>query len=188
MQQKDSELAGDSEEQEVSAESLSTTIVSDDPHAVLVEFSSVVADTQEYIIGAPAEEADQGEEVAIIQDNQQQMDSHIMKVVQQIVSQSHGGHQIIVRNVAADETPGISDCGDTITIATPESLTEQVAMTLANAISDGTILTTTTEGAMETPHTTVTMVTAENIETIEQEEQYVISSPDEMEIQTVVVV
>ncbi len=51
MQQKDSELAGDSEEHEVSAESLSTTIVSDDPHAVLVEFSSVVADTQEYIIG-----------------------------------------------------------------------------------------------------------------------------------------
>lgn len=116
------------------------------------------------------------------------MDSHIMKVVQQIVSQSHGGHQIIVRNVAADETPGISDCGDTITIATPESLTEQVAMTLANAISDGTILTTTTEGAVETPHTTVTMVTAENVEPIEQEEQYVIASPDEMEIQTVVVV
>uniref|UniRef100_A0A8C1CZB6 Transcription factor E4F1 n=1 Tax=Cyprinus carpio carpio TaxID=630221 RepID=A0A8C1CZB6_CYPCA len=183
VQQKDSEPAGSSEEQEVSAE-----IVSDDPHAVLVEFSSVVADTQEYIIGAPADEAAQGEEVAIIQDNQQQMDSHIMKVVQQIVSQSHGGHQIIVRNVAADETPGISDCGDTITIATPESLTEQVAMTLANALSDGTILTTTTEGAVETPHTTVTMVTAENVETMEQEEQYVIASHDEMEIQTVVVV
>ncbi|RXN19812.1 transcription factor E4F1 [Labeo rohita] len=157
VQQKDSEHAGNSDEQEVTAESVSTTIVSDDPHAVLVEFSSV-------------------------------MDSHIMKVVQQIVSQSHGGHQIIVRNVAADETPGISDCGDTITIATPESLTEQVAMTLANAISDGTILTTTTEGAVETPHTTVTMVTAENVETMEQEEQYVIASPDEMEIQTVVVV
>uniref|UniRef100_A0A673MY04 Transcription factor E4F1 n=1 Tax=Sinocyclocheilus rhinocerous TaxID=307959 RepID=A0A673MY04_9TELE len=178
VEQKDSEP-----EQEVSAE-----IVSDDPHAVLVEFSSVVADTQEYIIGPPAEEAAQGEEVAIIQDNQQQMDSHIMKVVQQIVSQSHRGHQIIVRNMAADETPGISDCGDTITIATPESLTEQVAMTLANAISDGTILTTTTEGAVEMPHTTVTMVTAENVETMEQEEQYVIASPDEMEIQTVVVV
>ncbi|XP_016318853.1 transcription factor E4F1 isoform X1 [Sinocyclocheilus anshuiensis] len=182
VQLKDSEHAGNSEEQELAAE-----IVSDDPHAVLVEFSSVVADTQEYIIGTPSEEATQGEEV-IIQDNQQQMDSHIMKVVQQIVSQSHGGHQIIVRNVAADETPGISDCGDTITIATPESLTEQVAMTLANALSDGTILTTTTEDAMETPHTTVTMVTAENLETIEQEEQYVIASPDEMEIQTVVVV
>uniref|UniRef100_A0A673MJN8 Transcription factor E4F1 n=1 Tax=Sinocyclocheilus rhinocerous TaxID=307959 RepID=A0A673MJN8_9TELE len=182
VQLKDSEHAGSSEEQELAAE-----IVSDDPHAVLVEFSSVVADTQEYIIGTPSEEATQGEEV-IIQDNQQQMDSHIMKVVQQIVSQSHGGHQIIVRNVAADETPGISDCGDTITIATPESLTEQVAMTLANALSDGTILTTTTEDAMETPHTTVTMVTAENVETIEQEEQYVIASPDEMEIQTVVVV
>ncbi|XP_051740469.1 transcription factor E4F1 isoform X1 [Ctenopharyngodon idella] len=187
-QQKDSENTGSSEEQEMTAENVSTTIVSDDPHAVLVEFSSVVADTQEYIIGAPAEEATQGEEVAIIQDNQHQMDSHIMKVVQQIVSQSHGGHQIIVRNVAADETPGISDCGDTITIATPESLTEQVAMTLANAISDGTILTTTTEGAVEAPHTTVTMVTSENIEPIEQEEQYVIASPDEMEIQTVVVV
>ncbi|XDV13664.1 hypothetical protein PO909_002031 [Leuciscus waleckii] len=187
-QQKDSEHGGSSDEQEVTAENVSTTIVSDDPHAVLVEFSSVVADTQEYIIGAPGEEAAQGEELAIIQDSQQQMDSHIMKVVQQIVSQSHGGHQIIVRNVAADETPGISDCGDTITIATPESLTEQVAMTLANAISDGTLLTTTTEGAMEAPHTTVTMVTAENIEPIEQEEQYVIASPDEVEIQTVVVV
>lgn len=188
MQQKDSEPEGDSEEQEVSAESIAATIVSDDPHAVLVEFSSVVADTQEYIIGAPAEEAVQGEEVSIIHDNQQQMDSHIMKVVQQIVSQSHGGHQIIVRNVTADETPGISDYGDTITIATPESLTEQVAMTLANAISDGTILTTTSEGAVETPHTTVTMLTAENVETMEQEEQYVIASPDEIEIQTVVVV
>ncbi|XP_067314456.1 transcription factor E4F1 isoform X2 [Pseudorasbora parva] len=185
-QQKDSENTGSSEEQEVTAEEVSTTIVSD--NALLVEFSSVVADTQEYIIGAPAEQAAHGEEVEIIQDNQHQMDSHIMKVVQQIVSQSHGGHQIIVRNVAADETPGISDCGDTITIATPESLTEQVAMTLANAISDGTILTTTTEGADETAHTTVTMVTDESVETIEQEEQYVIASPDEMEIQTVVVV
>lgn len=117
-----------------------------------------------------------------------QLDSNIMKVVQQIVSQSHGSHQIIVRNVSANESPGVSDCGDTITIATPESLTEQMAMTLANAISDGTILSSATEGAVETPHTTVTMVTTENIETIEQEEQYVIASPEEMEIQTVVVV
>jgi hypothetical protein len=38
-------------EEQVSADSLATAaIVSDDPHAVLVEFSSVVADTQEYII------------------------------------------------------------------------------------------------------------------------------------------
>ncbi|XP_051572830.1 transcription factor E4F1-like [Myxocyprinus asiaticus] len=188
VQQKDSEHTGSSENQEETTESVSATIISDDPHAVLVEFSSVVADTQEYIIGAPSEEATHEEGVEIIQDNQQPLDSNIMKVVQQIVSQSHGGHQIIVRNVSADETPGISDCGDTITIATPESLTEQVAMTLANAISDGTILTTTTEGTDETPQTTVTMVEAENIETIEQEEQYVIASPDEVEIQTVVVV
>ncbi|XP_051988139.1 transcription factor E4F1-like [Xyrauchen texanus] len=188
VQQKDSEHTGSSEEQEVTTESISTTTVSEDPHAVLVAFSSVVADTQEYIIGAPSEEATHEEAVAIIQDNQQPLDSNIMKVVQQIMSQSHGGHQIIVRNVSPDETPGISDCGDTITIATPESLTEQVAMTLANAISEGTILTTTAEGTDETPQTTVTIVASENIETIEQEEQYIIALPDEMEIQTEVVV
>lgn len=38
-------------EDQASVESLTTeTIISEDPHAVLVEFSSVVADTQEYII------------------------------------------------------------------------------------------------------------------------------------------
>lgn len=38
-------------EEQASADSLATAaIMSDDPHAVLVEFSSVVADTQEYII------------------------------------------------------------------------------------------------------------------------------------------
>lgn len=38
-------------EEQASVDSLATTaIISDDPHAVLVEFSSVVADTQEYII------------------------------------------------------------------------------------------------------------------------------------------
>ncbi|XP_057201973.1 transcription factor E4F1 isoform X2 [Triplophysa rosa] len=187
-QRKDSEQTGSSEEQEMATEIDGTTIISDDPHAVLVEFSSVVADTQEYIIGSSAEEETHGEAVTIIQDNQQQLDSNIMKVVQQIVSQSHGSHQIIVRNVAVDESPSVSDCGDTITIATPESLTEQMAMTLANAISDGTILSSATEGAVNTHHTTVTMVTAENIDTIEQEEQYVIASPEEMEVQTVVVV
>ncbi|KAA0706018.1 Transcription factor E4F1 [Triplophysa tibetana] len=188
VQRKDCEQTGSSEEQEMATENDSTTIISDDPHAVLVEFSSVVADTQEYIIGSSAEEETHGEAVTIIQDNQQQLDSNIMKVVQQIVSQSHGSHQIIVRNVAVDESPSVSDCGDTITIATPESLTEQMAMTLANAISDGTILSSATEGAVNTTHTTVTMVTAENIDSIEQEEQYVIASPEEMEVQTVVVV
>ena len=40
------------EEQQESADSLATAaIISEDPHTVLVEFSSVVADTQEYIIG-----------------------------------------------------------------------------------------------------------------------------------------
>lgn len=38
-------------EEKESADSLATAaIMSEDPHAVLVEFSSVVADTQEYII------------------------------------------------------------------------------------------------------------------------------------------
>lgn len=38
-------------EDQASVESLTTeTIISDDAHGVLVEFSSVVADTQEYII------------------------------------------------------------------------------------------------------------------------------------------
>lgn len=118
-----------------------------------------------------------------------------MKVVQHIVSQSHGAGagnpQIIVRNVGANEEgPSISDCGDTITIATPESLTEQVAMTLASAISDGTLLGTT--GTVETPEGTVTMVTTQEaieqgVQTVQQQqEEYVITSP-EVEIQTVVV-
>ncbi|KAM4598146.1 transcription factor E4F1 isoform 1-T2 [Polymixia lowei] len=182
----------ETEEQE-SVDSLATAaIISEDPHAVLVEFSSVVADTQEYIIGTPAEEAVQGEEVTLIQDSQNQMGNHIMKVVQQIVSQSRGtggtgSHQIIVRNMALDEEgASISDCGDTITIATPESLTEQVAMTLASAISDGTLLAAPGEEAADG---TVTMVTTteEGAEMARQQEEYVISSSDEVEVQTVIV-
>ncbi|CAB1342345.1 unnamed protein product [Coregonus sp. 'balchen'] len=188
-------------EEQASADSLATAaIMSDDPHAVLVEFSSVVADTQEYIIRAQGEEEEeeeeeegQGEEVTLIQDNQNQMGNHIMKVVQQIVNQSRGsvgGHQIIVRNVSMDEGTSISDCGDTITIATPENLTAQVAMTLASAISDGTLLAG--GGALETPDGTVTMVTTtggeDMVEVMEhQEEEFVITSSEEVEIQTVII-
>ncbi|MEQ2170819.1 hypothetical protein GOODEAATRI_004192 [Goodea atripinnis] len=159
--------------EQAAVDSLSTEeVIAEDPHAVLVEFSSVVADTQEYII---------------------KMGNQIMKVVQQIVSQSHsaGGHQIIVRNVGADEEgASISDCGDTITIATPESLTEQVAMTLASAISDGTLLAT--RGTTEDAEGTVTMVTTEEaveeeIQMVQQQEEYVITSQEEVEVQTVVV-
>ncbi|XP_066498897.1 transcription factor E4F1 isoform X2 [Hoplias malabaricus] len=188
VQQKEPEQVSISEEQqECSDRHVAAAVIAEDPHTVLVEFSSVVADTQEYIIGAPAEETVHGEEVSIIQESHNQMDSHIVKVVQQIMSQSHGNHQIIVRNVGADETPSVSDCGDTITIATPESLTEQVAMTLANAISDGTILTTAaTEG--DTERQNVTVVSAEDVEFMPQEDQYVLASSEDMEIQTVVVV
>uniref|UniRef100_A0A3Q4G4M0 E4F transcription factor 1 n=1 Tax=Neolamprologus brichardi TaxID=32507 RepID=A0A3Q4G4M0_NEOBR len=169
-----------------------TAIISDDPNAVLVEFSSVVADTQEYIIKTQTEEEVQ-QEVTVIEDSQNEMGNHIVKVVQRLVSQSQsaGGassHQIIVRNVAENEEGlSISDCGDTITIATPESLTEQVAMTLASAISDGRLLARagTAEG-------TVTMVTTEEtleegVQVVQQQEEYVITSPDEVEFQTVVV-
>ncbi|XP_008286126.1 transcription factor E4F1 [Stegastes partitus] len=184
-------------EEQASVDSLATAaIISEDPHAVLVEFSSVVADTQEYIIKTQTEEEMQEGEVTLIQDSQNEMGNHIMKVVQRIVSQSHGAggsgsHQIIVRNVAVDEDgPSISDCGDTITIATPESLTEQVAMTLASAISDGTLLATA--GTVETEEGTVTMVTTEEaveegIQMVQQQEEYVITSPEEVEIQTVIV-
>lgn len=119
-----------------------------------------------------------------------------MKVVQRIVSQSRGSNgtgsrQIIVRNTAVDEEgASISDCGDTITIATPESLTEQVAMTLASAIGDGTLLTTS--GALDASVGTVTMVTSEEtvqeeIQMVQQQEEYVITTPEEVEIQTVIV-
>ncbi|XP_010728987.3 transcription factor E4F1 [Larimichthys crocea] len=191
-----SEQQGTVTEEQAVDDLATAAIISEDPHAVLVEFSSVVADTQEYIIKTQTEEDMQEEEVTLIQDNQNQMGNHIMKVVQRIVSQSHGAggtgsHQIIVRNMAVDEEgASISDCGDTITIATPESLTEQVAMTLASAISDGTLLATA--GTVETPDGTVTMVTTEEaveegIQMVQQQEEYVITSPEEVEIQTVIV-
>ncbi|KAM4531851.1 transcription factor E4F1 [Odontesthes bonariensis] len=180
-------------EEQASVDSLATAaIISEDPHAVLVEFSSVVADTQEYIIKTQTE-GEMQEEVTLIQDSQNEMENQIVKVVQRIVSQSHGtgSHQIIVQNVAVNEEgASISDCGDTITIATPESLTEQVAMTLASAISDGTLLATA--GTMEAAEGTVTMVTTEEaaeegIQMVQQQEEYVITSPEEVEIQTVIV-
>lgn len=53
-------------EEQASVESLtSETIVSDDPHAVLVEFSSVVADTQEYII--KVEESERFPDLSVMQ-------------------------------------------------------------------------------------------------------------------------
>lgn len=50
VQEPEPESSLSSEEQE-RIDGMAATIISDDPHAVLVEFSSVVADTQEYIIG-----------------------------------------------------------------------------------------------------------------------------------------
>ncbi|XP_061605376.1 transcription factor E4F1 isoform X2 [Phyllopteryx taeniolatus] len=198
QQQREEELVVT--EEQVSGENLATTaIITEDPHALLVEFSSVVADTQEYIIKTQTDEEVHEEQVTLIQDSQNEMGKQIVKVVQQIVSQSHsagstGSHQIILRNVSGgEEGASIVDCGDTITIATPESLTEQVAMTLASAISDGTLLA----DAVKTAQGTVAMVTMEEaveegIQLVEQqqeeEEEYdVITTPQEVEIHTVIV-
>ncbi|XP_008049509.1 transcription factor E4F1 isoform X3 [Carlito syrichta] len=166
------------------------TVLTEDPHTVLVEFSSVVADTQEYIIEATADDAETSEATEIIEGTQTEVDSHIMKVVQQIVHQASAGHQIIVQNVTMDEDAGLGPeaaTADTITIATPESLTEQVAMTLASAISEGTVLTART-GANGTEQATVTMVSSEDIEILEHAGELVISSPEgQLEVQTVIV-
>ncbi|XP_073915848.1 transcription factor E4F1 isoform X2 [Castor canadensis] len=170
--------------------SAAATVLAEDPHTVLVEFSSVVADTQEYIIEATADDAETSEATEIIEGTQTEVDSHIMKVVQQIVHQASAGHQIIVQNVTMDQEAALGPeaaAADTITIATPESLTEQVAMTLASAISEGTVLATRT-GANGTEQATVTMVSSEDIEILEHGGELVIASPEgQLEVQTVIV-
>uniref|UniRef100_A0A8D0KZD0 Transcription factor E4F1 n=1 Tax=Strix occidentalis caurina TaxID=311401 RepID=A0A8D0KZD0_STROC len=170
-----------------SADNLAATVISEDPHTVLVEFSSVVADTQEYIIETATEDMETSEATEIIEGTRHEVDSHIMKVVQQIVNQANSGHQIIVQNVTVAENSEVStDAADTITIATPESLTEQVAMTLASAIGEGAVLTT--EGSIETEEATVTMVASEDIEIMEHAGEFVIASQEgEVEVQTVIV-
>ncbi|XP_055098764.1 transcription factor E4F1 isoform X6 [Symphalangus syndactylus] len=167
-----------------------TTVLSEDPHTVLVEFSSVVADTQEYIIEATADDAETSEATETIEGTQTEVDSHIMKVVQQIVHQASAGHQIIVQNVTMDEETALGPeaaAADTITIATPESLTEQVAMTLASAIGEGTVLAARA-GTSGTEQATVTMVSSEDIEILEHAGELVIASPEgQLEVQTVIV-
>ncbi|XP_051037188.1 transcription factor E4F1 isoform X2 [Phodopus roborovskii] len=180
------------EELVVSEESPSAaaTVLAEDPHTVLVEFSSVVADTQEYIIEATADDTETSEATEIIEGTQTEVDSHIMKVVQQIVHQAGAGHQIIVQNVTMDQEAALGSeaaAADTITIATPESLTEQVAMTLASAISEGTVLTARA-GPNNTEQATVTMVSSEDIEILEHGGELVIASPEgPLEVQTVIV-
>ncbi|NWI89685.1 E4F1 factor, partial [Pitta sordida] len=173
-------------EESQSADSLAATVISEDPHTVLVEFSSVVADTQEYIIETSTEDMETSEATEIIEGTRHEVDSHIMKVVQQIVNQANSGHQIIVQNVTVAEAAAATDATDTITIATPESLTEQVAMTLASAIGEGTVLAS--DGALAAQEATVTMVASEDIEIMEHAGEFVIAAQEgEVEVQTVIV-
>ncbi|XP_062999228.1 transcription factor E4F1 isoform X2 [Elgaria multicarinata webbii] len=185
---KEAEEAAVSEESQ-SADNLAATVISEDPPTVLVEFSSVVADTQEYIIETATEDMETSEAAGIIEGTRHEVDSHIMKVVQQIVNQANSGHQIIVQNVTVAESSTLTPDGtdtDTIAIATPESLTEQVAMTLASAIGEGAVLAT--EGSSEAEEATVTMVASEDIEIMEHTGEFVIASQEEeLEVQTVIV-
>ncbi|KAG8145427.1 hypothetical protein E2320_011959 [Naja naja] len=153
---KEAEEAVVSEEGQ-SADRLAATVISEDPPTVLVEFSSVVADTQEYIIETAAEDLETSEAAEIIEGTRHE-----------IVNQANSGHQIIVQNVTVTDDSTMTAEGvdpDTIAIATPESLTEQVAMTLASAIGEGAVLTT--EGGGEMEEATVTMVASEDIEIME---------------------
>ncbi|XP_026559870.1 transcription factor E4F1 isoform X2 [Pseudonaja textilis] len=187
---KEAEEAVGSEEGQ-SADRLAATVISEDPPTVLVEFSSVVADTQEYIIETAAEDLETSEAAEIIEGTRHEVDSHIMKVVQQIVNQANSGHQIIVQNVTVADDSTMTAEGvdpDTIAIATPESLTEQVAMTLASAIGEGAVLTT--EGGGEVEEATVTMVASEDIEIMEHTGEFVIAAhedDDDLEVQAVIV-
>nr|XP_033769973.1 transcription factor E4F1 isoform X6 [Geotrypetes seraphini] len=170
-------------EEEEQTESVAATLLSEDPHTVLVEFSSVVADTQEYIIEATAEDSESNEAAELLDGSRDEVDSHIMKVVQQIVNRANSGHQILVQNVTVAENAHLTtDATDTITIATPESLTEQVALTLASAIGEGAVLTTEdTLGGEE--EATLTVVASE-----EHTREFVIASQEgEVEVQTVIV-
>ncbi|KAM8961594.1 transcription factor E4F1 isoform 1-T1 [Pelodytes ibericus] len=158
------------------SDTMDTHISSEEPHTVLVEFSSVVADTQEYIIEA-TEDIETSEATELLQGTEtHEVDSHILEVVQQIVSTATPGQQIIVQNLTLDGSSvhrmeEVSTT-DTITIATPESLTEQVAMTLASAIREHPVL------AKDLP----------TEEMMGHVGEFVITSHDgELEVQTVIV-
>uniref|UniRef100_A0A8D2MT94 C2H2-type domain-containing protein n=1 Tax=Zonotrichia albicollis TaxID=44394 RepID=A0A8D2MT94_ZONAL len=103
-------------EESQSADNLAATVLSEDPHTVLVEFSSVVADTQEYIIEVRRAVITALNCVSKCSPCPWQVDSHIMKVVQQIVNQANSGHQIIVQNVTEHKASPVS----------PELVTEQL--------------------------------------------------------------
>ncbi|XP_077172945.1 transcription factor E4F1 [Paroedura picta] len=177
---KEADVAVVSEEGQ-SADNLAATVIAEEAPTVLVEFSSVVADTQEYIIETATEEMETSEATEIIEGTRHEVDSHIMKVVQQIVNQAGSGHQIIVQNVTVAEGTHLApDSADTIAIATPESLTEQVAMTLASAIGEGAVLATEGEAEAE--------AVGQNIEIVEHTGEFVIASQEgELEVQTVIV-
>ncbi|KAG8433296.1 hypothetical protein GDO86_017544 [Hymenochirus boettgeri] len=156
-----------------------------EPHTVLVEFSSVVADTQEYIIETAAEDSETSEAAELIQDaGSHEVNSQILKVVQQLVSNATPGQQIIVRNLTLDNEERVEQVPttDTIAIATPELLTEQVALTLASAIGEGVVVAK--EEPMEEHHIQI----SEEAEMVEHVGEFVITSnEEELEVQTVIV-
>ncbi|KAM4632285.1 transcription factor E4F1 isoform 2-T2 [Discoglossus pictus] len=178
--------------QAVHTEAVTETVLTEDPQTVLVDFSSVVADTQEYIIEAATEDSETNEATEIIQDSvTNEVEGDILNVVQEIVSTASPGQHIIVRNVTLDDShPGMEEVSttDTIAIATPESLTEQVTMTFASAIGDGVVIPNEQTTADEEIAPTIEDVKMEVEVEMEQAGEFVIASHDgELEVQTVIV-
>ncbi|XP_018417180.1 PREDICTED: transcription factor E4F1 [Nanorana parkeri] len=186
--------------------SVAEDILCEEPHTVLVEFSSVVADTQEYIIEASSEDFETSEAAELLQStgSHEVSSMHTCKLEVKIVNTASPGHQIIVQNVTLDDStePCIEEIPttDTITIATPESLTEQVALTLASVVGDGTVITSevTAGEEMVVPEEVVIpeevavpeeVVTQEDVEMEEDIGEFVITTiqEEEVEVQTVIV-
>ncbi|XP_053550740.1 transcription factor E4F1 isoform X2 [Bombina bombina] len=171
-------------------EAMAERVISEEPQTVLVDFSSVVADTQEYIIEAAAEDSETNDAAELIQDDEtHEVEGELMSVVQEIVSTDNTEGHIIVHSVALDNShPGVEEVttADTIAIATPESLTAQVAMTLASAIGENVVI------PKEEPHVEVeddSVIDNVKMEVeVDQSGDFVITSHDgDLEVQTVIV-
>ncbi|XP_030916936.1 transcription factor E4F1, partial [Geospiza fortis] len=82
-------------EESQSADNLAATVLSEDPHTVLVEFSSVVADTQEYIIETSTEDMETSEATEIIEGTRHEEATVTMVASEDIEIMEHAGEFVI---------------------------------------------------------------------------------------------
>lgn len=162
----------------------------EDLYIVLVEFLFVVVDIQEYIIEVIVDDVEISEVMEIIEGIQIEVDSYIMKVVQQIVYQVSVGYQIIVQNVIMDEEMVLGlevVVVDIIIIVIFESLIEQVVMMLVLVISEGIVFVVWV-GISGIEQVIVIMVLLEDIEILEYVGELVIVLLEgQLEVQMVIV-